>query len=426
MVYTLESSIACIQPRKKRVKTTNSVLPGDGGERARLSPAHRERGLDVMLSKSWARSRISFTSAESRDSLHVLPAGPTSPLAPPVESKGHVKEREGGTIHCNEGDMCVEDLEEAGHAGGDPISGGGTRGTVNSTRERHRGHWKMSAPEKSSVRDSGTDGERENVAPTGVEEPVIGPPQRRGSKYTSSQFSGLDGALHTDSDLQENGGGLPETSTRGIGSSLSVVEESQESLPAAAGQQGECPSSSESPSAHYQVDSAGPPIKELEESGDEGPISSCSASPLAPPPAPPVTAASSCHGEDTTVSEGDYSLSRYIVGTPFQIRTRPHLHHSKVNLWQGTVVNLDSCVVCLYFSLYSRLLSRLPPSPSPSVSDRVMAADDRGGDEAREIPSLEGATGQWSGETRAQLMSATYHKLRKAFRRGIKELQWQR
>ncbi|CAI8032905.1 CAP-Gly domain-containing linker protein 3 [Geodia barretti] len=105
--------------RQKRVGPPNSMVLGS--ERERVGPlARRERGLESMLSKPWARNRISALSGAESCRVRDTPTPNGSSLASsrPAQAAMSEKTRKGAAIggapansYSNEGDMFVEDVE---------------------------------------------------------------------------------------------------------------------------------------------------------------------------------------------------------------------------------------------------------------------------------------------------------------------------
>ena len=63
--------------------------------------------------------------------------------------------------------------------------------------------------------------------------------------------------------------------------------------------------------------------------------------------------------------------------------------------------------------------------PSPSVERE--AAAKAGSTPDRDVPSLtRGVSKELEGDVRVRMMTSTYHKLRKALKKGMREMQWQR
>ena len=88
-----------------------------------------------------------------------------------------------------------------------------------------------------------------------------------------------------------------------------------------------------------------------------------------------------------------------------------HCTHRKMK-----VVSLNSCLV-----------SRQPPSPTPLLTyQESETVVEKAEGAVNEMTSFDGASKKWGGDLRAWLMAGTYQKLKKAIKKGVKELQWQR
>ena len=329
-----------------------------GSERERVGLlARRERGLESMLSKPWARNRISALSgAEScRDRNTPTPNGSSLASSRAAQAAMSEKTRKGAVIggapantYSNEGDMFVEDVERDT---GSPAVGRRTWRSVPIMRG--------AVDEQQGTTESGTTKTRisrasEIITSTTVEKSRIGadPGERGGrvgsgsavtekrrSKYNSSQFSGLSGALHSDPGNPESLEKDGESSTNSDRTNSSTAVKNVES--SLAERQGKPRSPSDWTRSNSeavviqqccQVDSTvveahTPPQIETFESREEVELifspSSSSSSSL--PPAPPGTSVDV--DQASAISRQD-SLSRYVCVV---IRTKYFRVYTKLN-----------------------------------------------------------------------------------------------
>ena len=307
-------------------------------ERVRSSGG-TERTLESMLNKSWARKRISAVSGagsdggRSRSSLHSqnIPTPSTSvPEEGEVVTMGEEK-REGlpvqdaGTEYSNEGDLFVEDVEGDADRGGIPprvVVERVWRSVPTVMEEDQR---TMTESEPSKMRPSGrSEILTSTTAKIGAQKTRRGCSsavgcEKRWSKHTSMQFSGLSGAVSSDQATRAQGGDS-RSSSGGIDSSVPVLKNVESSL---AKQQGDphpidnwTESSQESLTTGpgCQVgpepiqDQTSPPIETLDSNEEVELVSS-----MTLPPVPPGTSASntssSCSDQFSPITRQD-SLSR--------------------------------------------------------------------------------------------------------------------
>ena len=314
-----------------------------GSERERVGPlARRERGLESMLSKPWARNRISALSGAESCRVRDTPTTNGSSLASsrPAQAAMSEKTRKGAAIggapansYSNEGDMFVEDVERdtGSPAVGRrawrsvPIMRGADQqqGTTEARISRASEIITSTTVEKSRI--SGDPGER--GGPVGSGSVVTQSPEKRRSKYTSSQFSGLSGALHSNLGNSESQEKDAESSTNSDRTNSSTAVKNGES--SLAERQGKPRSPSDWTRSNSEavviqqcckvdstvVEAHTPPQIESFESRDEVELifspSSSSSSSL--PPAPPGTSVSSSSyvNQASAISKQD-SLSRYV------------------------------------------------------------------------------------------------------------------
>ena len=350
--YTRPTSLLhvwLLQQRKRRVGTPKSVLVGSVRPAAR-----RESGLESMLNKSWARNRISAVSGANscreRKNLRTSTPNDLSGFRPgETQTVMNEKMSEGAVIggapaanYSNEGDMCVEDVER--HTSGSPTKMGRRkwrsvpvmRGEEQTTSEsranktRALGASEIIVP-TTRVEKSRTGTDRgENGAKSSVVSPSS---ERRGSKYTSLQLSGLSGALYSmqgSSEVQQRDSVSP-THSESIGSPATLVKNVESSLDKRQGDPRSpsnwTQSSSESitnqqycqphSSAHtHQTDT----LESSEE--EEELIFSSSSSSTSLPPVPPGTSISSSYYLNHSPAIQD-SLDRYNVTVPYVVVRTP-------------------------------------------------------------------------------------------------------
>lgn len=292
-----------------------------------------------MLNKSWARKRISAVSGawgdhgKSRSSLHSqnTPTPSTSvPEEGEVVTTGEEKReglpvQEAGTEYSNEGDLFVEDVEE-----GDAERGGIPPRVVVERVWRsvptviEEDQQTMTKSEPSKMRPLGgseilTSTTAKKIGSQKTRRGSAVGCEKRWSKHTSTQFSGLSGAVSSDQETHAQGGDS-RSSSGGIDSSPPVLKNVESSL---AKQQGDPrPTDNWTESSHKSIaigpgcqvgpepiqDQTSPPIETLDSNEEVELVSS-----MTLPPVPPGTSASntssSCSDQFSPITRQD-SLSR--------------------------------------------------------------------------------------------------------------------